>query len=412
MQKKLKMLVSAYACSPSRGSEPGMGWNFVLGLSKYHEVHVITEKKKWKTEIENFIEKEPKLKENLKFYYIEKKRNKKLRKIWPPSYYWYYKKWQQKAYKLAVKLDEEENFDLIHQLNMVGFREPGYLWKIDKPFVWGPIGGMENTELKLLFNLNPKNFVYYSLRNIINTFQMLYLRRPRLAARKTNSVLISATPKIKEKIFELWNRKSDIITEVGSENYFDDNPKIRDEFSPLQIVWCGMHTGGKALNILLESLAKLPSKISWKLNIIGEGEMTAKWGEMAKKLGVEKKCNWYGWISKDEVHQQMRNSDLMCITSMKDLTSTVTLEALSFGLPIICIDHCGFAHVVNENCGIKIPVSNPTQLKEDLAKAIEKIYNDEEYRQKLSLGAINRAKEFSWDKKIEKLNEIYSSLLN
>jgi len=25
---------------------------------------------------------------------------------------------------------------------MVGFREPGYLWQLNIPFVWGPIGGM------------------------------------------------------------------------------------------------------------------------------------------------------------------------------------------------------------------------------------------------------------------------------
>jgi hypothetical protein len=42
MPKKLKLLISAYACGPNRGSEPGMGWNFVIGLGKFHEVHVIT----------------------------------------------------------------------------------------------------------------------------------------------------------------------------------------------------------------------------------------------------------------------------------------------------------------------------------------------------------------------------------
>ena len=35
---------------------------------------------------------------------------------------------------LGLKLDKKENFDIVHQLNMVGYREPGYLWKIDFQF--------------------------------------------------------------------------------------------------------------------------------------------------------------------------------------------------------------------------------------------------------------------------------------
>ena len=145
MPKKLKLLISAYACCPNRGSEPGMGWNFVSGLSKFHEVHVITEQEKWEVELKKYLKEYPELSKNLRFYFIRKKRGRKIRKIWPPSYYCFYRQWQKEAFKLAIKLDDKENFDLVHQLNMVGYREPGYLWKINKPFVWGPIGGLENS---------------------------------------------------------------------------------------------------------------------------------------------------------------------------------------------------------------------------------------------------------------------------
>jgi len=114
--KKLKIVVSCYACSPSSGSEPGMGWNFVHGLSMFHEVHVIVEKRKWETPINDYLKENSDSRENLKFYFIDKKRNKLLRKIWPPSYYWFYKNWQKKAYQLTLELDKKENFDIVHQL--------------------------------------------------------------------------------------------------------------------------------------------------------------------------------------------------------------------------------------------------------------------------------------------------------
>ena len=54
---------------------------------------------------------------------------------------------------------------------------------------------------------------------------------------------------------------------------------------------------------------------------------------------------------------------VLCITSISDLTSTVTLEGLSYGLPIISLNHCGFAHVIDDSCGIKIPVKTPQKLQ-------------------------------------------------
>ena len=41
----MRILVNCYACSPYKGSEPGMGWYFVKGLSKYHELFILTESK-------------------------------------------------------------------------------------------------------------------------------------------------------------------------------------------------------------------------------------------------------------------------------------------------------------------------------------------------------------------------------
>lgn len=412
MPEKLKILVSAYACSPYQGSEPGMGWNFVLGLSQFHEVHVISEKLKWEPEIEKEFSKKPELNKNLKFYFIEKKRNKILRKIWPPSYYWYYRQWQKEAYQLALELDLRENFDIIHQLNMVGFREPGYLWKINKPFVWGPIGGMENTSWKLLLNLDLKNLIYYLSRNIINWFQIVLLIRPRKAAQRPNNFLIAATPKNQENIKKYWKCESSIITEVGQEEKQTLVLNERLYNNPLRIIWSGQHTGGKALNILLNGLSLLPDHVKWQLSILGSGKMTFSWKRLAKKLNLEKNIHWTGWINKKEAHSLMEGSHVICITSIKDLTSTVTLEALSFGLPVICIDHCGFSHVINETCGIKIPVSNPKKLISGFSQSITNLYENEPWRLQMSRGAINRAAEFSWKNKIDQLNTIYELLLN
>src|ERR1700683_2444848 len=39
---RLRVLLSAYACEPGRGSEPGVGWNWIRELAKFDEVWVMT----------------------------------------------------------------------------------------------------------------------------------------------------------------------------------------------------------------------------------------------------------------------------------------------------------------------------------------------------------------------------------
>ncbi len=409
MPKRLRILVSAYACAPNKGSEPGMGWNFVVGLANYHELHVIVEKRKFEKSINDFLKNNPGLDQNVTFYFIEKKRNKSLRRIWPPSYYWFYKKWQKETYKLACQLDEKENFDLIHQLNMVGYREPGYLWKINKPFVWGPIGGLENSPWRFLPSLGFKGFVFYAGRNILNLWQRRFLSRPRHASKRNISTLISATPNTSKLAKSIWGKDSHVISEVGFQinNKINYNKRLSNE--PLKIVWSGRHIPGKNLPLLLMSLTKV--NFEFELHILGDGELNNNWKRRAKKLKLDVNCIWHGWVDKTVTNEVYTSAHVLCITSISDLTSTVTLEALSNGLPIICLDHFGFSHVVNECCGIKIDVSSPYKASVDFSKALEKIYKDENLRQSLSQGAVQRAKDFSWESKIKSLNTIYNDLL-
>jgi len=408
MPKKLKILISCYACSPLRGSEPGMGWSFVLGLSKHNEVHVIVEKEKWEKDINSFLEKYPN--KNLKFYFISKKRARLLRKIWPPSYYWFYKKWQQKAFLLAKKLDRTENFDVIHQLNMVGYREPGFLWRMKKPFVWGPIGGTENIPWKLFSLFSFYGKLFYGFRNIINSFQKHWLKRPKLAAQHTHAKLIAATPDIKKSIKTLWNSDSIIIPEIGALEISEIQVSKRKKNEPLKIIWSGQHTSGKALPILLKSLSFLDQDILWELHVLGTGTETKYWKKTAIQLGISKSCVWHGWLLKENALEVMKSGHLLTITSLKDLTSSVIIEGISLGLPVVTLDHCGFSFVIDETCGIKIPVDNPKKIFINFKLAIQSLYKSESYRKSLAEGALIRAQDFSWEKKIKQLNEVYQKL--
>ena len=88
------------------------------------------------------------------------------------------------------------------------------------------------------------------------------------------------------------------------------------------------------------------------------------------------------------------------------------LEALSRGLPVVCPDHCGFADVVNDDCGIKLPVETPRALVEQLELGILWFLAEENIRRGLAAGALVRSQDFSWDAKASQLQSIYESKLN
>ena len=65
----MKILLSAYACEPNKGSEPGVGWNWAINLTKLgHDVTVLTRKNN-KSSINKMIKKN-KLK-SIKFEYYD-----------------------------------------------------------------------------------------------------------------------------------------------------------------------------------------------------------------------------------------------------------------------------------------------------------------------------------------------------
>jgi glycosyltransferase involved in cell wall biosynthesis len=87
------------------------------------------------------------------------------------------------------------------------------------------------------------------------------------------------------------------------------------------------------------------------------------------------------------------------------------MEALKHGLPIICLDHNGAGDVVNEECGIKIPLKKPQEVISQLAEAITLCYDDRNKLSLLSNNAMNKAKKYLWSYRAQELAKYYQSIM-
>ncbi len=72
----------------------------------------------------------------------------------------------------------------------------------------------------------------------------------------------------------------------------------------------------------------------------------------AKRLNVEDRLHWLGYLSGDNLFSAMAASDVLSHPARTEVTGAVILESLINGLPVVATDLCGFAHhVVEANAG-------------------------------------------------------------
>ena len=420
MSRRLNVLVQAYACNPNYGSEEGVGWGWVTAISEHHNLHVLTAAYH-RNDIEAALELKPQLKEHIEFHYVSQRAwHYRPTPVWKrieesimkPVMHVAYRSWQRAAYKLARELSESTQFDLVHVITYVGFRFPGHFWRLPLPLAWGPIGGLENTPWRYFPALGKAGAIKFAGRNVINTLHKLLLPEPKRAFRKAEGGVIAATSRISEEIKKSYGVESAVRCEIGAVGKPDSAElSQRQDGAPLKIVWSALHADFKALPLLLQALATLPRTVDWTLAVLGSGPLTNKWQALATSLGVADRVDWIGRLSRDGAISRMAECHVMVVTSLHDLTSSVLIEALCVGLPVICPDHYGFRDAIDDSCGIRVATTSLADISQGMANALVMLDDDEAKRRRLSHGALERSKLYGWDQTGNFVSEIYESII-
>lgn len=429
----LSILINAYACSPGMGSEPGMAWNWCVNLANYCELHIITEGE-FRERIERSLTPNPSPKRegsdmpvngygltetqirNLHFYWNpiggdDDERCAKIRRMcWNQGdwrFYKYYKQWQWKTYLMAKDICEKKHIDVLHQLNMIGFREPGYLWKIkDIPLVWGPVDAKEAFPVEYLDGAGWKAKAFMNLKNIITKWQLRHSGRVHKMVKRA-SVVVSASSNSQRTFMKYFDIESPLINETGCyvAEKIQQNSTHKETFD---LLWVGKMDFRKQLVLAIRAVA-MAYHHDLRLHIVGSGDVSAYQKE-ADKLGIMDLCIWHGAVSHEEVQRIMQQSDLFFFTSVAEGTPHVVLEAISNGLPVLCFDTCGQGDSVDDKVGVKIPLTNPSQSVKDFAEKIEYLYKNRDVLKQMSENCDERKHELSWDNKARQMVGLYDRI--
>ena len=406
----MKILLSAYACEPYKGSEPGVGWHWARELANIgHQVWVITRANNQPV-IEKALSVEPN--SNLHFVYYDLPEWLRRWKKIPGGVYFYYFIWQIGIYRIAKSLTEEITFDWAHHITFGVLRMPSFMAFLGIPFIFGPLGGGESSPTSLRSSFPLRGYVIDWLRDLSN---LLLSINPLLnAIYKRSTIILCKTAETKAAIPKAYRDKCRLYLEIGIEPSNSDRFQLKTqnlfpdrEFRLLYvgrlIYWKGLHLG-------LQAFAQLHQQLpNSRFTVIGKGSDADWLQNMAKKLKIEQAIDWIDWMPQKQVLEYYARHDAFLFPSLHDSSGNVVLEALSFGLPVVCLNLGGPGVIVNDSCGRAIETVNlnSTELIDRLSVTLEELSSDRKLLAKLSKGAIVRSQEYYWHQLV---NNFYTTL--
>lgn len=398
------IILVTYDISPYRGSEASVSWNYASNMGEHHKVIVLYGR--GKEEIEKYLETHQM--PNVRFINIPFIPVYGSGLIMDIEYNLNYRKWHWQAYLWAEDIVEREHVDVIHYLNPIGFKEPGYCWKIKEiPYVWGPIQGVENRPLALYPALSLKGKINALVRRVVHNGMLWCLPRVRKALKRADAVF-AATPNTVKQLKRIHHKDAIYLPENGILKMERTEPIFMND--TLNLIWVGSIDERKALGILISALGKVKNN-NWHLNVLGEGPLREKCEALADELGISEKITFHGKVDRAQVQLVFAQSHVHVISSLGEGNPTVLWEAFSKAIPTLTLDHCGMAGVVSAECGIKIPICSYQQVLNDMAFAIDDLMEHPEKITRLSQGTIECAKKFMWKNRIALYDDVYDKIV-
>lgn len=398
----MNIVLSAYACEPHKGSEPGVGWRWAVELAGLgHHVWVITRENN-REHIGKALESLAVKGGSLHFIYYDLPGWSKWWKKWPGGVYLYYLLWQLGILLLAKKWTRTVRFDIVHHITFGVFRLPSFLSYLGIPLIFGPVGGGERAPRALRQGYPLRGRLLDFGRDVANRLALFdpFVR----TTFRSSALILCKTSETCSLLPRSCRAKSRVMLELGidapKDNYLHTPAMHAAEAErPFRLLYVGRLIYWKGLHLALAALALLVQKLPQvKMTVVGSGP-DEKWvHDHALRLGLMDAVEWHAWLPREQVLTIYRDHDVFLFPSLHDSSGNVVLEALSNGLPVVCLDLGGPAVIVDDSCGVI--VSTRQRSEEEVVRCLtarlEALLMNEDLRNQLAEGALLRAQQFQW----------------
>jgi glycosyltransferase involved in cell wall biosynthesis len=403
------ILATCYAVNPFKGSEDGMGWNFVYQIARFNKVYAITRENNQEAITKYMSQNPDAVYDNITFLFYDLPYWMRFWKKGGRGAMLYYYMWQ----KGIVQFIKNKNlhFDIAHNVNFHNDWTPSFLYKLGKPMVWGPVGHhpiIPNQYLKLASTAFK---IKDSTTWLIKKFFWKWSPALKKTIKNTNHIwcMNQSVP----TVLKLKNESYSIFPSVASEDFYTDVIPKKENF---HIISVGRFVPLKGFDLTLHSFAAfvksltLSERKTCKLTLVGSGPEKELYEKIINQSNIAPYVEIIEWIDRSELMKLYEKSAVFLFPSHEG-AGMVVAEALSFGLPIICLDNEGPGQYIDSHCGFAIPESDYLETIFELKKAIQKLYSDRDLLHQMSINARKKyQKRFTWNSRGAHLQTIYNQL--
>ena len=405
----MKILISAYASAPHRGSEHAVGWNWVTEAHRLgHEVWALAS---------------PAHRDAIR---LECRKNNELAGIhwiFPEVRFWTLPEgkdaiwershnllWQIMALRAARKLARTVPFDAVHHLTWGGLRAPTFLGALGLPLIIGPIGGGETSPRRLRRGLRTRARVTEAIRDLSNaTITLNPLVRGGL---KHAAMIFVKTPETRAILPATMQAKCSIFPDLTLVPSQIGASRGKRRAQP-RLLFIGRLLYWKGTHIALEACARLRTHMpDARLTIVGRGPEEQRLKTMAATPSMIGMVDFLSWRPQQDLLGLYDSHDLLVFPSLHDSSGNVVLEALSRGLPVICLDLGGPKQIVTNASGIVVSSRSrtATQVAQAMSDSMHEVLTDPVRLAALSEGALARAQEFMCASQIGKFYDTVAAV--
>jgi len=405
----MKLLISSYACAPNRGSEHAVGWTWVTQTHRLgHQVWALVAP----NHEDSILRACQELQELAGITWLFPKvpgwpLKQAIEPEWERTYNLL---WQVSATMAACKLHANVGFDVVHHLTWGGVRAPTFLGLVGRPLILGPLGGGETSprSLRDAFHLNAR--ITETARDLSNhTIALNPLVRYGLTSA---AAIFTKTPDTARILTPSMQRKSINFLELGLESTRPSRPQRppgppRLLFAGRLLYWKGAHI---AIQALVELMRAWPDA---QLTIVGKGKEEGRLRAAAVAHGVAGNIDFVSWLPQNKLFELYQTHDLFVYPSLHDSSGNAVLEALSFGLPVVCLDLGGPAQIVTSAAGAIVSTAgrDTGQVAAAMAAEILRVLRSPELLRQLSNGAVARAEQFALGVRVGQFYEMVETLV-
>lgn len=407
MTTKHKIFVSAYACEPGLGSEIGVGWHWVLEMSRYFELWVLTRESNRHT-IEPWIARHPEYC-GIHYLYFDLPKWARFWKKGLRGVRTYYNIWQFCTNSIVKRTMREEGIKIFHHITY-----GNVLWKVSSYgqkqfFVWGPVGGLETIPAEYSNHYARKARVIEWVRRA--AIKLLPLNFGFKQRCKRADLILCKTEITRDLIPAKQRDKAVLFTDVAVENITQAPTAGEGAKDYTNFITVGRLDAWRGFDLAIESFARAAKKNSnIHLTIVGKGGDKERLIALAKELGVKEKITFTGKVEMEEYYRLLAKSDAVINASLKEGAVTVSFDTLAMGKPLICLDTTGYTRYFSNDYAVVIPRTGREQVIEEMNAAITRLCNEQE-RKALGEKARTIGEQFTWEARGREFYELLMSKL-